>query len=150
MYSILDPILKIVDEQGQEVGDRYYKAGSSMELSCRVSRSYTGSLTTTTTMKPDMMKLFKITSTSSTSTSTSSSSVASTTSSVTSTTGNTITTLPQHHNHTQNNIKLPPKNNYYGITWHKDGKLLTNKITWKNTRLDIHSSFINISTDGIL
>lgn len=34
------PAIRVIDEQGHEVRDRYYKIGSTIELSCQVATSY--------------------------------------------------------------------------------------------------------------
>uniref|UniRef100_A0A0K8W2S9 Ig-like domain-containing protein n=1 Tax=Bactrocera latifrons TaxID=174628 RepID=A0A0K8W2S9_BACLA len=38
--TILEPPLRLIDEQEREVSDRYYKAGSTIDLYCQVSRSF--------------------------------------------------------------------------------------------------------------
>ncbi|XP_052889860.1 uncharacterized protein LOC128298159 [Anopheles moucheti] len=42
--TVLEPAVKIVDEMGYEFFDRYYKLGSTIEISCLVSTSYLASL----------------------------------------------------------------------------------------------------------
>lgn len=36
----LEPPLRLIDEQERDVGDRYYKTGSTIDLQCQVSRSF--------------------------------------------------------------------------------------------------------------
>ncbi|XP_067638034.1 uncharacterized protein dpr18 isoform X2 [Eurosta solidaginis] len=38
--TILEPPLRLIDDQEREVSDRYYKAGSTIDLYCQVSRSF--------------------------------------------------------------------------------------------------------------
>ncbi|XP_058129398.1 uncharacterized protein LOC131271855 [Anopheles coustani] len=38
--TVLEPAVRIVDEMGYEFYDRYYKLGSTIEISCQVSTSY--------------------------------------------------------------------------------------------------------------
>uniref|UniRef100_A0A182R466 Ig-like domain-containing protein n=1 Tax=Anopheles funestus TaxID=62324 RepID=A0A182R466_ANOFN len=42
--TVLEPAVRIVDEMGYEFFDRYYKLGSTIEISCQVSTSYMASL----------------------------------------------------------------------------------------------------------
>uniref|UniRef100_A0A182NR57 Ig-like domain-containing protein n=1 Tax=Anopheles dirus TaxID=7168 RepID=A0A182NR57_9DIPT len=42
--TVLEPAVRIVDEMGYEFFDRYYKLGSTIEISCQVSMSYLASL----------------------------------------------------------------------------------------------------------
>uniref|UniRef100_A0A182YRL9 Ig-like domain-containing protein n=1 Tax=Anopheles stephensi TaxID=30069 RepID=A0A182YRL9_ANOST len=42
--TVLEPAVRIVDEMGYEFFDRYYKLGSTIEISCQVSTSYLASL----------------------------------------------------------------------------------------------------------
>lgn len=35
-----EPAIRVVDEQGYEIRDRYYKTGSTIDLSCQVALSY--------------------------------------------------------------------------------------------------------------
>lgn len=39
-----EPAVRIVDEMGYEFSDRYYKLGSTIEISCQVSTSYLATL----------------------------------------------------------------------------------------------------------
>ncbi|KAH8366566.1 hypothetical protein KR084_004125 [Drosophila pseudotakahashii] len=38
--TILEPPLRIIDEHERDVGDRYYKSGSTVDLQCQISRSF--------------------------------------------------------------------------------------------------------------
>lgn len=40
MYTHTAPAIRVIDEKGHEVRDRYYKIGSTIELSCQVATSY--------------------------------------------------------------------------------------------------------------
>ncbi|EGK96797.1 AGAP002708-PB, partial [Anopheles gambiae str. PEST] len=42
--TVLEPAVRIVDEMGYEFSDRYYKLGSTIEISCQVSTSYLATL----------------------------------------------------------------------------------------------------------
>ncbi|XP_058116020.1 uncharacterized protein LOC131258680 [Anopheles coustani] len=42
--TVLEPAVRIVDEMGYEFYDRYYKLGSTIEISCQVSTSYLATL----------------------------------------------------------------------------------------------------------
>lgn len=39
-HSFTAPALRVVDEQGYEVHDRYYKIGSTIDLTCQIATSY--------------------------------------------------------------------------------------------------------------
>ncbi|EDW52822.1 uncharacterized protein LOC6620218 [Drosophila sechellia] len=38
--TVLEPPLRIIDEHERDVGDRYYKSGSTVDLQCQISRSF--------------------------------------------------------------------------------------------------------------
>ncbi|KAH8244937.1 hypothetical protein KR032_002973, partial [Drosophila birchii] len=38
--TILEPPLRIIDEHERDVGDRYYKSGSTVDLQCQISRNF--------------------------------------------------------------------------------------------------------------
>ncbi|KAL9886916.1 defective proboscis extension response 18 [Glossina fuscipes fuscipes] len=38
--TVIEPPLRLIDEQERDVGDRYYKTGSTIDLQCQVSRSF--------------------------------------------------------------------------------------------------------------
>ncbi|XP_062554792.1 uncharacterized protein LOC134219910 [Armigeres subalbatus] len=44
--TVLEPAIRIVDEMGYEFYDRYYKLGSTIDISCQVSLSYLATLPT--------------------------------------------------------------------------------------------------------
>ncbi|XP_058455308.1 uncharacterized protein LOC131432803 [Malaya genurostris] len=46
--TVLEPAVRIVDEMGYEFYDRYYKLGSTIDISCQVSLSYLATLPTRT------------------------------------------------------------------------------------------------------
>ncbi|XP_077299439.1 defective proboscis extension response 18 [Arctopsyche grandis] len=142
--TVLAPILKIVDEQGHEVRDRYYKAGSSIELSCRVSRAFTGSLTTSSPSNtpPSILKQLlanQMTTTAIPATTTTlptvvNATVASNFTSTVNATGVvTATESSKRLNATKAvDEKIVENNNVFGITWHKDGKVITHKVISRN------------------
>lgn len=37
---VTEPPLRLIDDQERDVGDRYYKSGSTIDLQCQISRSY--------------------------------------------------------------------------------------------------------------
>lgn len=39
-FEPLEPPLRLIDDQERDVGDRYYKSGSTINLQCQISRSY--------------------------------------------------------------------------------------------------------------
>lgn len=40
MLYISAPAIRVIDEQGHEVHDRYYKIGSTIDLTCQVATSF--------------------------------------------------------------------------------------------------------------
>ncbi|XP_022209059.2 uncharacterized protein DDB_G0271670 [Drosophila obscura] len=38
--TVLEPPLRIIDEHERDVGDRYYKSGSTVDLQCQISRNF--------------------------------------------------------------------------------------------------------------
>lgn len=48
------PAIRVIDEQGYEIRDRYYKIGSTIDLSCQVALSY---LTKNSTSTSDLSML---------------------------------------------------------------------------------------------
>lgn len=39
-FSAAEPPLRIIDEHERDVGDRYYKSGSTVDLQCQISRNF--------------------------------------------------------------------------------------------------------------
>lgn len=39
-FPLSEPPLRIIDEHERDVGDRYYKSGSTVDLQCQISRSF--------------------------------------------------------------------------------------------------------------
>ncbi|XP_049536952.1 uncharacterized protein LOC125951877 [Anopheles darlingi] len=50
--TVLEPAVRIVDEMGYEFYDRYYKLGSTIDISCQVSMAYLASLPAATPTTP--------------------------------------------------------------------------------------------------
>lgn len=48
----IEPAVRIVDEMGYEFYDRYYKLGSTIDISCQVSMAYLASLPAATLTPP--------------------------------------------------------------------------------------------------
>uniref|UniRef100_A0A182JL96 Uncharacterized protein n=1 Tax=Anopheles atroparvus TaxID=41427 RepID=A0A182JL96_ANOAO len=55
--TVLEPAIRIVDEMGYEFYDRYYKLGSTIDISCQVSTSYLASLPPSTPSSAQRSKL---------------------------------------------------------------------------------------------
>ena len=47
-FSYVAPAIRLVDEMGHEVSDRYYKLGSGVDITCQVALSFLNTLPTTT------------------------------------------------------------------------------------------------------
>lgn len=149
--SFSAPVLTINGDSTHDVKDKFYKAGSSIKLTCVISDEYVLNLPTkvpiiTTTNKPttpqtttelttklstilnrlDLMlnKSWSI----ETTTLTSTVSISTTTTTM----KNEITTRA-----VQTTTK-PMLNNIYGLVWRKQGKDIENFITWRNMRLVLH------------
>ncbi|XP_059055665.1 endoglucanase-like isoform X1 [Achroia grisella] len=145
--TVLPPVLTINNDQSHEVKDRFYKAGSSIKLTCIISEDYVTSLPTkapTTTQAP---------STTPTTTTTELTTKLSTvfnridlvmnkswsveTTTVTSTVSisTTTTKAPEITTAVVMTVKptTPPvENNIYGIYWKKQGKNFSDNVTWRN------------------
>lgn len=39
-FKLSEPPLRLIDDQGREISDRYYKVGSTIDLYCQVSRNF--------------------------------------------------------------------------------------------------------------
>jgi hypothetical protein len=57
MLIFIAPDLKVVDEHGHSVHDRYYKTGSTVELTCRVMTSTEHTTSPQITWRKDGSKL---------------------------------------------------------------------------------------------
>lgn len=150
-YSFVSaPLITINGEQTHEMKDRFYKAGSSIKLSCIISDEYLLSvptkavvttqtptttnkpLTTTTEMTTRMSTVFNridvmLNKSWSVETTTITSTVSvSTTSKKPDTTTSVETTAAP--------TPPPVVNNVYGLAWKKQGKEFLDNITWRNLR----------------
>lgn len=145
------PVITINGDETHEVKDRFYKAGSSIKLSCIISEQYASSLPTkgppSTPLPPT---------TPSTTTTTEQTTKMSTifnridimmnkswsveTTTITSTVSLSTTTrkVPEMKTTTELTTVTPTvptvENNIYGIVWEKQGKVFFDNITWRNTR----------------
>lgn len=64
------PAIRLVDEMGHEVSDRYYKLGSSVDVTCQVALSFLNTIPSPTTNSNDKFPSAIITSTTTTTTTT--------------------------------------------------------------------------------
>jgi hypothetical protein len=67
-FTRLEPAVRLVDELGHAVSDRYYKLGSSVDITCQVALSFLNTLPSSSTTHPS--DNFQIISTTTTSTTT--------------------------------------------------------------------------------
>lgn len=70
IYSVTAPAIRLVDEMQHEVSDRYYKLGSSVDITCQVALSFLNTIPSPTTNSNDRL-LSSLTTTSTTTTTTS-------------------------------------------------------------------------------
>ncbi|XP_034833251.1 uncharacterized protein dpr18 isoform X1 [Maniola hyperantus] len=148
-FSVLPPVLTINGDKTHDVKDRFYKAGSSIKLSCVISEEYvvslptkptmttktlpttTTPLTTTTELTTKMSTIFNRIDlmlnkswSVETTTITSTVSISTTAKSTEWTTTTELTTLKP--------VTRAAVNNVYGLTWKKQGKDFVDSVTWRN------------------
>ncbi|XP_045775454.1 uncharacterized protein LOC123874257 isoform X2 [Maniola jurtina] len=148
-FSVLPPVLTINGDKTHDVKDRFYKAGSSIKLSCVISEEYvvslptkpatttktlpstTTPLTTTTELTTKMSTIFNRIDlmlnkswSVETTTITSTVSISTTAKSTEWTTTTELTTLKP--------VTRAVVNNVYGLTWKKQGKDFVDSVTWRN------------------
>ncbi|KAJ2938425.1 hypothetical protein O0L34_g12866 [Tuta absoluta] len=150
--TVLPPLISLNGDQTQGMKDRFYKAGSSIKLSCIISDEYLSSVptkaatttstttsttpsTTTTEMTTRMSTVFNRIDVMlnkswsvETTTLTSTVSISTTTKKPTVATTLKTTVVPT----------LPPVvNNVYGLHWKKNGQPFTENVTWRNMSASI-------------
>ncbi|XP_023950248.1 uncharacterized protein LOC112054629 isoform X1 [Bicyclus anynana] len=152
-FSVLPPVLTINGDITHDVKDRFYKAGSSIKLSCVISEEYVSSLpskptattkmpttttplTTTTELTTKMSTIFNRIDlmlnkswSVETTTITSTVSISTTAKSTEWTTTTEATTLKP--------VTRAAVNNVYGISWKKQGKDFVDSVTWRNVSATI-------------
>lgn len=145
------PVLTINGDKTHDVKDRFYKAGSSIKLSCVISDEYVSSLTTkaTVTVVPTTTTTTPLTTTTESTTKMStifnridlmlnkSWSVETTT--ITSTVSISTTTKSTEFKSTTEPSTVKPVekivlNNVYGLSWKKQGIEFNESISWRNMR----------------
>ncbi|OWR50016.1 cell adhesion molecule 1 [Danaus plexippus] len=146
-FSVLPPVLTINGDKTHDVKDRFYKAGSSIKLSCVISEEYVSSLPTkpTITTKTSPTTTTPLTTTTELTTKMSTTfnridlmlnkswSVETTT--ITSTVSISTTAKSTEwstHLTTVEPVTRTVVNNVYGITWKKQGKDFIEFVTWRN------------------
>ncbi|XP_038221984.1 cell adhesion molecule 1-like [Zerene cesonia] len=160
--TVLPPVLTINGDSTHDVKDKFYKAGSSIKLTCVISDEFvttlptkvpmiittpttSAPLTTTTEMttkmstilnKLDLMlnKSWSV----ETTTITSTVSISTTTKSVEAKTE--VTVQP---------VTRPVLNNIYGLVWRKQGKDIVNFITWRNMSATFSVSAASQNDSGL-
>ncbi|KAL0821096.1 hypothetical protein ABMA28_005726 [Loxostege sticticalis] len=166
--TVLPPVLTIYSDQNHEVKDRFYKAGSSIKLSCIISEEFVATLptkvsattipppttttpsTTTTELTTRMSTVFNridlmmnkswsVETTTITST-VSISTTAKASELATSTTTRTTTTKP---------TAPPVVNNIYGLAWKKQGKDYLDNVTFRNMSATISVASASQNDSGV-
>ncbi|XP_049872104.1 uncharacterized protein LOC126370972 isoform X2 [Pectinophora gossypiella] len=150
--TVLPPLITINGDQTHEIKDRFYKAGSSIKLSCIISDEFlnlvptkapvttsttstTTPSTTTTQSTTRMSTVFnRIDVMLNKSWSVETTTITSTVSISTSTKKPELTTTKST---TIKPTTPPVVNNVYGLTWKKQGKDFFEKITWRNMSASI-------------
>ncbi|CRK98027.1 CLUMA_CG011396, isoform A [Clunio marinus] len=145
--TVLAPAIRLVDEMGHEVSDRYYKLGSSVDITCQVALSFLNTIPSPTVNYNDRF-LSSLTTTTTTTTSSS--------------TTTTIFPFIDTNLIKKTFEKHIPYNGKHNIKWKKDGKDLPKDIKinlstahiWRNSRISIihaekvHSGTYSCSVDN--
>ncbi|XP_045512970.1 cell adhesion molecule 1 isoform X1 [Pieris brassicae] len=158
--SVLPPVLTINGDSTHDVKDKFYKAGSSIKLSCVISDEYVPTLSTKvpmfiTTAKPTTIQATtELTTKMSTilnrldlmlnkSWSVETTTLTSTVSLSTTTMKNEITTQAMQP------VTRPVLNNIYGLVWRKQGKDIEKLITWRNMSATFSVSSASQNDSGL-
>ncbi|XP_014365358.2 uncharacterized protein LOC106716362 [Papilio machaon] len=163
--TVLPPVLSINGDKLHVVKDRFYKAGSSIKLSCAISEEYILSTALETSVAPTTIKMTTpITTTTELTTKMStvfnsleimlnrSWSIATTTITSTVSISTTTKTSPESQKTT---TSIPTSqapevlNNVYGILWKKQGKLFNEHITWRNISATITIASASQEDNGL-
>ncbi|XP_075979758.1 uncharacterized protein LOC142978981 isoform X2 [Anticarsia gemmatalis] len=149
--TVLPPVITINGDETHDVKDRFYKAGSSIKLSCIISEEYASSLSTKAPPATPLPSTTPSTTTTTTELTTKMSTIFNRidimmnkswsveTTTITSTVSLSTTTkkVPEMKSTTElTTVKptVPPvENNIYGIVWKKQGKEFYDNVTWRNT-----------------
>ncbi|XP_041980429.1 uncharacterized protein LOC121734083 isoform X2 [Aricia agestis] len=141
--TVLPPVLTINGDKTHDLKDRFYKAGSSIKLSCVISDEYVDTLTTKSPTVTQTTVTTPLTTTTEMTTKMStvynridlmlnkSWSVETTT--ITSTVSVSATTKSATVKSTE--MTTPPPrilNNVFGLAWRKQGKEFADSVTWRN------------------
>ncbi|CAK1542229.1 unnamed protein product [Leptosia nina] len=147
--SVLPPVLTINGDSTHDVKDKFYKAGSSIKLTCVISDEYVSTLPTkvpiviTTSTKPTTPQ------TTTTEMTTRMSTIFNRidlmlnrswsveTTRITSTVSISTTTKSESTTEAVQPVTRPILNNIYGLVWRKQGKDLVDFITWRNMRTEL-------------
>ncbi|VVC91963.1 unnamed protein product [Leptidea sinapis] len=160
--SILPPVLTINGDATHDVKDKFYKAGSSIKLTCAISDEYittisqskptsttttaTTPITTTTELTTKMSTIFNridlmLNRSWSVETTTITSTVSITTKKSEATTEAIVPiTVP---------LTRPVINNIFGLVWKKQGKALEEYITWRNMSATFSVSSASQNDSGL-
>ncbi|XP_013169661.1 PREDICTED: cell adhesion molecule 1-like [Papilio xuthus] len=160
--TVLPPVLTINGDKLHVVKDRFYKAGSSIKLSCAISEKYILSTSIKTSEAPTTVTTTPMTTTTELTTKMStvfnsleimlnrSWSIATTTITSTVSISTTRKTSPEIEKTTTATSKSPDvMNNVYGILWKKQGKLFNDNITWRNISATINIASASQEDNGI-
>ncbi|CAH0724907.1 unnamed protein product, partial [Brenthis ino] len=163
-FSVLPPVLTINGDKTHDVKDRFYKAGSSIKLSCVISEDYISSLPT----KPPMTaKTFPTTTTPLTTTTESTTKMSTIfnridlmlnkswsveTTTITSTVSISTTTKSTEWKSSEPTTVKPVTkavlNNVYGLSWKKQGVDFNESISWRNMSATISVSSASQNDSG--
>ncbi|XP_047506607.1 cell adhesion molecule 1 isoform X3 [Pieris napi] len=157
--SVLPPVLTINGDSTHDVKDKFYKAGSSIKLTCVISDEYVSTLPTkvpifTTAIPTTIQTTTELTTKMSTilnrldlmlnkSWSVETTTLTSTVSLSTTTMKNEITTQAMQP------VTRPVLNNIYGLVWRKQGKDLEKFITWRNMSATFSVSSASQNDSGL-
>ncbi|KPI99677.1 hypothetical protein RR46_02591 [Papilio xuthus] len=161
--TVLPPVLTINGDKLHVVKDRFYKAGSSIKLSCAISEKYILSTSIKTSEAPTTVTTTPMTTTTELTTKMStvfnsleimlnrSWSIATTTITSTVSISTTRKTSPEIEKTTTTATSKSPDvmNNVYGILWKKQGKLFNDNITWRNISATINIASASQEDNGI-
>ncbi|XP_068622842.1 uncharacterized protein [Battus philenor] len=146
-FTVLPPVLTINGDNMHVVKDRFYKAGSSIKLTCVISDEYLLSMTTQMPVTPSMVKITTpMTTTPEVTTEMTtvfnrleiilnrSWSIATTTITSTVSISTTTKTIPEILDTTPvaTSTTAKPVENIYGLLWKKQGKIFNEHVTWRN------------------
>ncbi|CAH2087365.1 unnamed protein product [Euphydryas editha] len=164
-FSVLPPVLTINGDKTHDVKDRFYKAGSSIKLSCVISEEYVSSLPTKTAMTTKTYPTTTTPSTTTTEMSTKMSTIFNRidimlnkswsveTTTLTSTVSMSTTTKTSEPKSTTDITTVKPDrkvivNNIYGLSWTKQGMDYNESVSWRNLSATISVSSASQNDSG--